>query len=316
MKTTGVCSRMAAVTRLRPMRFCSDLNGSARCCVAVGICIPRKDFSVEDERFGDVRKCFGELGEAVRHVVAAAGEERDTAGLRRIAAVQLAADAVELVLHVSFDEQVRGRRLGCRVLPFLALHTSGAGLCAAFALLLGTNFFGESRYRFWDRIDRAGQHEAERMEEPHARLIQPIRSGQADDFAEVAEQHHGAAHRSQIALHGDRDCLLHLRLLYADAHVAEHQLDQVLCFERRRAPEQIAQQRLPRRGALCSRRVGKSSPLHRRWSGLRFPRRLSSRADRRRPRPCRRGAGRLRASRHRLLWLAPPPPATGWRRRR
>jgi hypothetical protein len=113
------------------------------------------------------------------------------------------------------------------------------------------------RHRLCDRINWAGQHEAERMEEPHARRVQTVRCGQPDNFAEIPEQHHCASHRNQIAFPGDRDRLLHLRLLYPDAHVAQHQLDQILGLNWSRAAEKIAQQHPPGCSSLCRGQLGK-----------------------------------------------------------
>ena len=73
---------------------------AAHAALCFRIHIPCQYLAVQDQRLRDLRECLREFREAVRHIVAAAREQRDAPGLRRIAAVQLATDAIKLVLNV------------------------------------------------------------------------------------------------------------------------------------------------------------------------------------------------------------------------
>src|ERR1700679_4346864 len=107
----------------------------------------------------------------MRHVVARARKQRDPARLRWVTAVQLAADAIELVLNMCQPKgwpnmHRRDSWLNVRLYKCSRFHRSGrfaaAGALdlrsrfgAALALLLRPYLLRTSRHRFFHRIDRA-----------------------------------------------------------------------------------------------------------------------------------------------------------------
>jgi len=145
------------------------------------------------------------------------------AGLRRVAAVQLGAHTVVLV----FEE---------------GLDLRWSVLCGSFfAGRLGV--CGEARDGFLWRVDRRGEHEAQGMEQGHTGLGEGAGEGVADGFAKISLEHDGMADLcgsdgSFGAGCGCDDGLFDQRLLYADAHVPDHELEQVLGFNGRGTAEE------------------------------------------------------------------------------
>ena len=90
----------------------------------------------------------------------------------------------------------------------------------------------------------AGQHEADGMKQPHARVVQPVFGGELQGFADVAQQHVRALHLRQRLVVGFGDRLLDQALLQPDSQVAGDDLQDVLGFERSGALEALAAVRL------------------------------------------------------------------------
>ena len=248
-----------------------------------------------DAGFVDAGEGFGELGKALGDVLAIAGVDGDSAGLGGVAAVDLRAHAVVFVFEEGLDggavvnehrSRVRRRicvfgRVGlcrrdeigrCGVRELLRVTGCGCGwfgcdlgwcgLTLLPARLLcrfdGRGFgrlCGEALDGLFGSLDGAGQHEAERVEEAHARRAECSLEGPVDGKGEIGLEHDGVAY----GLDGDgcggvrrcdRDRFFDEALFYADAHVAEHELEQVLGFERGRAAEEALDERGADRGGL------------------------------------------------------------------
>ncbi len=103
-----------------------------------------------------------------------------------------------------------------------------------FVLDRGVVEIGE---RFLGILHRAGQHEADRMEQPQARFAETPAGGQAQGLADVAQQHVRALHLGRRGAVGLGDGFLHQAFLQPDAQLAGDDLDDVLGFERRRLLE-------------------------------------------------------------------------------
>ncbi len=69
------------------------------------------------------------------------------------------------------------------------------------------------------------------MEEVHARGGEGVAEGHGGGAGEVAFEHDGVADVGDVGAGGDGDGLFDEALLYADAHVTEHELEEVFGFE-------------------------------------------------------------------------------------
>ena len=184
--------------------------------------VPAEDFAVEDERAVgggiDMGKGFGEFGETFGDVVAVAGVEGDAAGVVGIAAVELGAHAVVLVFEEGED---------------------GCGLQVVSCRLI---YGGEAGDGFFGRGDGGGEHETEGVEEAHAGLGEGSVEGAADGATEVGLEHDGVADLFDWRGGCGGDGFFDEGLFYADAHIAEHELEEVLGFERSGVAEEVQDQ--------------------------------------------------------------------------
>ena len=77
------------------------------------------------------------------------------------------------------------------------------------------------------------------MKEPHARLLKPSCKGHLRRACQVCLEHNGIAHCGKRLLAGHGDGFFNQRLLYADAHIAIDQFNEVLSLHWPTAPEQV-----------------------------------------------------------------------------
>ena len=92
--------------------------------------------------------------------------------------------------------------------------------------------------RFFGVGRGAGQHEADGMEQPHPRLVEPMLRRQLQRGADIAQQHVGALHARQRLVIGFGDRFLHQAFFQPDAQLAGDDLQDVLGFERGGALQQ------------------------------------------------------------------------------
>ena len=92
-------------------------------------------------------------------------------------------------------------------------------------------------------FDGRGEHEAERVEEAHAGFGEGAGEGALGGVAEVGFEHDGVADLGYVDAGGYGDAFFDERLFDADAHVAEHELEQVFGVERGALAEQAFDER-------------------------------------------------------------------------
>ena len=88
-------------------------------------------------------------------------------------------------------------------------------------------------------LRRAGQHEPQRMEQPHLRVAQLACDGQLKGLAYVAQQHIRSLHLDQSSAIGLRDRLLHQAFFKPNPQIAGHDFQNVLGFQRRGLGEKL-----------------------------------------------------------------------------
>jgi hypothetical protein len=99
-------------------------------------------------------------------------------------------------------------------------------------------------------LDRAGEHEADRMEEPERELLQaPVPRGdrRLPDVSAVAPR---PRDRFPVGVECPRDRLLDRQRVGAGPQAAGEGLDEVLRLDRRRAPQELLDRLLLQRGFL------------------------------------------------------------------
>ena len=96
---------------------------------------------------------------------------------------------------------------------------------------------------FLGRFDGAGEHEVDGMKEPQTGLVESVSGGEAQGFANVAQQHVGALDPVERSFECAGDRLFDETFFQADAQISGDDLDDVLGFERRGLFEKMAQER-------------------------------------------------------------------------
>ena len=82
-------------------------------------------------------------------------------------------------------------------------------LCADAVILVFYRCAIKVRKRFLGILGRAGQHEANRMEKPHLRLIEFVFRRQPQSFTDIAQQHIGPLYGFHIFIERLGDGLFH-----------------------------------------------------------------------------------------------------------
>ena len=107
---------------------------------------------------------------------------------------------------------------------------------------------GKITQTFFRRLNRARQHQSQRMKNPHPGLGQLTLRRQSQSLADVAEQHVGPLHIRERPAICPCNCLLDQTFLQPNPQISRHDLHDVLGSQRSRAYQQV-----PHQNCLCLR---------------------------------------------------------------